>query len=137
MPWLSAFRESNGGGQHLRRRHGRGLFIAVGHHRIMVVLAAATALGCRTREDAAHKVAHEGALVAAESCADAAAVEACHEPICRDRCATFSDSIHLVETCITKCMGRGTCNSDLDCDPGRTCVMIAPRLRRCEVRGDR
>jgi hypothetical protein len=33
-------------------------------------------------------------------------------------------------------MGRGTCNSDLDCDRGGACVMIAPRLRRCERRTD-
>jgi hypothetical protein len=62
--------------------------------------------------------------------------EVCHEPICRDRCAVFADAIHLAETCITRCLGRGTCNSDRDCDPGRICVMVAPRVRRCEPRRD-
>jgi hypothetical protein len=103
---------------------------------IIVALISVSVLGCRTREDAAHKVAREGTLAAADSCADAAAVEACRQPICRARCAPFSDSVHLLETCITQCMGRGTCNSDLDCDRGHTCVMIAPRLRRCEPRTD-
>jgi hypothetical protein len=103
---------------------------------IIVALVVTTALGCRTREDAAHKMGRESALVAAESCADAAARETCHESNCHDRCASFSDSTHLAETCLAKCMGRGTCNSDLDCDPWRACVMIAPRLRRCERRTD-
>ena len=56
---------------------------------IIVVLVSMSGIGCRTREDAAHKVAREGALAAADGCADAAAVEACHEPICRARCAPF------------------------------------------------
>ena len=104
--------------------------------RVIVMLGA---LGCRTREDAALKVAREGALAAGDACAgaDAAqAAEACRESICRARCTSFADSVHLVETCKTQCMGRGTCSSDLDCDPGLTCTVIAPRLRRCESRAD-
>ena len=103
---------------------------------IIVALVSMSVLGCRTREDAAHKVAREGALAAADNCADAAAVEPCHEATCGARCAPFSDSVHIVETCIAQCMGRGTCNSDLDCGRGHACVMIAPRLRRCQPRTD-
>jgi hypothetical protein len=102
--------------------------------RVIVLLVALRALGCRTREDAAHKLGREGALVAAASCRDAAAVDSCHETICRERCAPFSDSNQLAATCFTQCMGRGTCSSDLDCGPERACTMIAPRVRRCEPR---
>ena len=103
---------------------------------IIVALVSVSVLRCRTREDAAHQVAREGALTAADSCGDAAAVDLCREAICRARCAPFSDAVHLVETCITRCMGRGTCHSDLDCARGQACVMIAPRLRRCEPRAE-
>ena len=103
--------------------------------RTIAAMIAMSGLGCRTREDAALNVARESALAAAEHCAGTE-VDACRASICHDRCAEFSDSSYLTETCFTRCMGRGTCHSDLDCDPARACVMIAPRLRRCEPRTD-
>jgi hypothetical protein len=92
---------------------------------------------CRTREDAARNAGREAAHVAASSCdADAGDVESCRARICRDRCAPYTDSKLLTEACMGKCTGEGTCDSDSDCSGGNVCMMIAPRLRRCQPRPD-
>jgi hypothetical protein len=91
---------------------------------------------CRTREDAAQNAGREAALVAASACSDASDVEACRAPLCRDRCAPYTDSKLLAEACTSKCLGQGTCSSDSDCSGGLVCMMIAPRLRRCQPRPD-
>ena len=99
----------------------------------LIALFALGAGACGTRENAARKQGREAALFAARACdADAGDVEACREPICRERCTSFADCVRLDETCTTKCMGQGTCDSDADCTGGLVCVMIAPRLRRCQ-----
>ena len=101
-----------------------------------IALTVATAPACRTREDSAARVAREGAQAAERACGDAGQSEACREPICRDQCDRFGDSPHLAETCIGKCMGRGTCDSDADCGRGLACIVIAPRVRRCAPRSE-
>jgi len=104
---------------------------------LVLAFAASVAPGCRTREETARQVGRQAALVAASACAsDAAEPDDCREPICRERCAPFADSVRLAEACTTKCMGLGTCDSDMDCSGGLVCVMIAPRLRRCAPRPD-
>src|SRR5262245_49832597 len=106
--------------------------------RVAIVCALACTLGaCRTREDAARNAAREGAVAAARSCdADAGDIEACRADVCRDHCAPYADSKSLAETCTSKCTGQGTCESDRDCTAGLVCMMIAPRLRRCQPRPD-
>jgi hypothetical protein len=74
----------------------------------LFVFALANTVGCTTREDSAMKVAHEAARAGERACLDAGQTESCREPICRDQCDRFSDSAHLLATCIDKCMGRGT-----------------------------
>jgi len=96
----------------------------------VMFFALASALGC-TREDSAAKVAREGVLAAERACDDAGQTEVCRERVCRDRCDRFADSVHLLEACMARCTGRGTCDSDSDCGRGLVCVMIAPRVRRC------
>src|SRR5258708_38412140 len=100
---------------------------------LLAVVVAFSAMACRTREEGARRAGREAALVAVRDCpGDAGKVEGCRESICRDRCAPFADSVGLTETCATRCLGQGTCDSDADCDRGLFCRMIAPRLRRCE-----
>jgi hypothetical protein len=92
---------------------------------------------CRTREDTARTAGREAALAADRACdADATDVATCRSTICRDRCAPYADSNLLTEACTTKCLGQGTCDSDADCTGGLVCMMIAPRLRRCQPRPD-
>jgi hypothetical protein len=93
-------------------------------------------LACRTREDTARTAGREAANMAANACADAGDVETCRTPICRDRCAPYADSKALSEACTSKCLGQGTCDSDADCSAGLVCMMIAPRLRRCQPAPD-
>jgi hypothetical protein len=102
------------------------------------VAFALLALSCRTREETARKAGQEAALVAVHDCAaDGGISEGCRVLICRDRCSAFADSVALTEACTEKCRGLGTCDSDLDCDRGLVCTMIAPRLRRCMAPRDR
>jgi hypothetical protein len=91
---------------------------------------------CRTREDAARSTGREAAQLAARTCSDAADIETCRAPICLDRCAPYADSKLLTESCMGKCLGQGTCDSDSDCSGGLICMMIAPRLRRCQPSPD-
>ena len=106
---------------------------------VLVALALGGA-GCRTREDAARRTGREGALALGLACpgdgGDESDREPCRTLACRERCAPFADSIQLSEVCSSKCMGQGTCDSDADCVGGLVCVMIAPRLRKCEPRPD-
>jgi len=104
--------------------------------RAVLVASLLVAPACRTREDAARSAGREAALVAATACSDAGDVETCRAPICRDRCAPYADSKLLTEACTTKCLGQGTCDSDSDCSGSLVCMMIAPRLRRCQPRPD-
>jgi len=93
--------------------------------------------GCRTREDSARRTGREAAITAARGCqGDGGATDGCRERLCRELCAPFADSVQLSEACTGKCMGRGICDSDADCGPGFVCVMIAPRVRRCELHVD-
>jgi hypothetical protein len=99
---------------------------------LTAMLLLAAVLACRTREDAAQRAGREAAQVAVRDCAsDGGVAESCRNALCRDLCASFVDSLVLLEACTGKCMGRGTCDSDADCDRGLVCTMIAPRLRRC------
>src|SRR6266704_2995381 len=97
----------------------------------MVVVLTFGGTGCRTREDAARRAGREGALALGLACpgdgGDEGDREPCRALACRERCASFSDSMQLSEVCTTKCMGQGTCDSDADCTGGLVCVMIAPR----------
>lgn len=98
---------------------------------------AVLALACQTREEAARRTGREAALVVERACAtDAGDDEACRESTCRERCARFTDSAGLTETCTSRCKGQGTCDSNADCDHGLICVVIAPVLRRCGVAPD-
>ena len=108
----------------------------------LALFLAPSAVGCRTREEGAQRAGREAALVAVHDCAgDAGLAEVCRLSICRDRCAPFADSVILTETCTTKCMGQGTCDSDADCDKGLICridcptpaAMRAPAGRRCRA----
>ena len=103
---------------------------------VLLILAGANAIGCATREDNAVRAARAAALLAERACRDAGSTEGCREPICRDQCDRFADSARLVETCIDKCLGRGTCDSDSDCRDGLLCIVIAPRVRRCAPRSE-
>jgi hypothetical protein len=110
--------------------------LRLGRSAIAIVLVLCGA-ACRTREDAARRAGREAALLARHDCvSDAGLAEECRASICRDRCAAFADSVTLTETCTTKCTGKGTCDSDADCDKALICRMIAPRLRRCETPRD-
>jgi hypothetical protein len=93
-------------------------------------------VACRTREDAAVGMAREAASAAETSCEKAADRDECRESFCRSRCSPFSDSAHLTQTCVSKCTGRDVCDSDRDCAPGLTCVIIAPRVRHCQTATD-
>src|SRR5258708_10227478 len=92
--------------------------------------------GCRTREDAARRAGREGAVALGLACpgdgGDEGDRDPCRVLACRERCASFADSVQLSEACTSKCLGQGTCDSDADCTAGLACVVIAPRLRRCE-----
>jgi hypothetical protein len=108
--------------------------------RIVMVFALVGGPGCRTREEAARRAGREGAVAVGLAClgdgGDEGDREPCRVLACRERCASFADSVQLSEACTTKCLGQGTCDSDADCTGGLVCVMIAPRLRRCELRLD-
>jgi hypothetical protein len=120
-----------------RRRIRSAIASWVSGVRLAAILLALGMGGCRTREEGARKAEQEAALAAASACPAAAGdAEVCRDAICRERCANFADSVSLAETCRTKCTGQGTCDSDADCARGLVCVMIAPRLRRCEPSRD-
>src|SRR3954454_13416080 len=99
---------------------------------LLFAAALSTLAACRTREDTARSTGREAAIVAARACADAGDIETCRAPLCRDRCTPYADSTLLTESCTAKCLGQGTCDSDADCTGGLVCMMIAPRLRRCQ-----
>ena len=106
----------------------------------VVVGLALGGAGCKTREEAALRAGRQGALALGLACpgdgGDEDDRDPCRTLACRERCASFADSTRLSEACTSKCMGQGTCDSDADCVGGLVCVMIAPRLRKCEPRPD-
>jgi hypothetical protein len=100
-------------------------------------LLAVSVIACRTREDGARKTGRAAAVIAVRECTgDAGVSEGCRASVCARQCSSFADSVALSEACATRCLGQGTCDSDLDCDRGLICRMIAPRLRRCQAPGD-
>jgi hypothetical protein len=106
-------------------------------HGFACVALFVVASACRTREDTARSTGREAALALARTCdTDAGDVETCRAEFCRNRCAPYADSKPLTEACTAKCTGQGTCDSDSDCAGGLACMMIAPRLRRCQPRPD-
>jgi len=103
----------------------------------IAIVSMLAAIACHTREDTARSIGRRGAFRAGETCPpDASAFETCVESTCRAECAPFADSTTLTEACMSKCARQGTCDSDADCAADSVCVMIAPRLRRCQARSD-